>query len=140
MKSNNNPLEFFCPYCAEWITEDVHPQHHHYSLDTPDVRRDWRVRSQGVVFEDRGAYELHVWLMSCGARPEDSAWLQSRVRNIEVTDYSNADRYRFAPKGDEQLVDGYRQIKQSGCCGFFDTTLKGSPSGEVYLFGFNYGH
>ena len=45
-------MEFFCPYCKLWITDAVHRQHHHNDIDEPDERRDWRVRVDGVVYED----------------------------------------------------------------------------------------
>ncbi len=44
--------EFFCPYCHLWITDVVHVQHYHNDLDEPDPIRDWRVRVNGVVYED----------------------------------------------------------------------------------------
>jgi len=45
-------MEFFCPYCKLWITDTVHRQHYHHDIDEPDERRDWRVRVDGVIYED----------------------------------------------------------------------------------------
>jgi len=50
-------FEFFCPYCNCWITDTVHRQHYHNDIDEPDERRDYRVRSFGVVYEDEEEYE-----------------------------------------------------------------------------------
>ena len=50
-------MEFFCPYCKLWITDTVHRQHHHNDIDEPDERRDWRVRVDGVVYEDENEFE-----------------------------------------------------------------------------------
>ena len=50
-------MEFFCPYCKLWITDAVHRQHHHNDIDEPDERRDWRVRVDGVVYEDENEFE-----------------------------------------------------------------------------------
>ena len=44
-------MEFFCPYCRLWITDNVHPQDFHNSLDEPDKYRDSRVRVDGVEYE-----------------------------------------------------------------------------------------
>jgi len=33
----------------------------------------------------------------------------------------------------------YNEVKKQGCCGFFDSMIRCS-SGNVYLYGFNYGH
>lgn len=50
-------MEFFCPYCKLWITDTVHRQHYHNDIDEPDERRDWRVRVDGVVYEDEEEFE-----------------------------------------------------------------------------------
>ena len=53
-------IEYYCPYCRAWINETVHRQHHHNDLDEPDEIRDWRVRSDGVVYEDEEEEEEEV--------------------------------------------------------------------------------
>jgi hypothetical protein len=50
-------MEFFCHYCKLWITDTVHEQHFHNDLDEPDERRDWRVRVDGVIYEDEEEFE-----------------------------------------------------------------------------------
>jgi ribosomal protein L44E len=50
-------FEFYCPYCKLWINDTVHRQHHHNDIDEPDERRDYRVRSLGVVYDDEEEYE-----------------------------------------------------------------------------------
>tara|TARA_R110000824_G_scaffold30179_2_gene99547 strand:+ start:3337 stop:3528 length:192 start_codon:yes stop_codon:yes gene_type:complete len=50
-------MEFFCHYCKLWITDTVHEQHHHNDIDEPDERRDWRVRVDGVIYEDEEEFE-----------------------------------------------------------------------------------
>jgi len=49
--------EFFCPYCKLWINDGVHRQHHHNDPDDPDEVRDWRVRVDGVIYEDEEEFE-----------------------------------------------------------------------------------
>lgn len=52
-------MEFFCPYCKLWMTDNIHAQHYHNGLedhDDPDERRDSRVRVNGVVYEDEETY------------------------------------------------------------------------------------
>ena len=51
--------EHYCPYCRAWINDTVHRQHHHNDLDKPDEQRDWRVRLNGVVYEDEEQLELY---------------------------------------------------------------------------------
>jgi len=48
--------EFFCPYCHLWIDDTVHRQHFHNDLDDPDDRRDWRVRVDGIVYDEEEDY------------------------------------------------------------------------------------
>jgi hypothetical protein len=51
-----NSYEYYCPYCGGWITDIVHEQDHHNSLEKPDDRRDARVRVDGVIYEDEVDY------------------------------------------------------------------------------------
>ena len=48
--------EFFCPYCRLWINDTCHRQHFHNDLDDPDDIRDWRVRVDGVVYDEEQDY------------------------------------------------------------------------------------
>ena len=49
-------FEFFCPYCKYWITNSVHRQHYHNDYADADKRRDWRVRVDGIIYEDEEEY------------------------------------------------------------------------------------
>lgn len=51
-------IEFYCPYCKGWINNTVHRQHQHNYHLQPDRQRDWRLRVDGVVYEDETDY---VW-------------------------------------------------------------------------------
>jgi len=53
-------MEFFCPYCKLWITDTVHAQHFHHEDEDGecDEIRDWRVRVDGVVYDDEETYYL----------------------------------------------------------------------------------
>ena len=48
-------IEFECVECG-WITDTVHEQHHHFSGSEPDPVRSYRVRVDGVIYEDEEAY------------------------------------------------------------------------------------
>jgi len=72
---------------------------------------------------------------------QDREWLHSEIEKVwaanEDCDY--VDNVRLAVEGGSS-EEVYDDARQSGCCGSVDVELKGSPSGAVYLFGFNYGH
>ena len=50
-------LQFYCPYCQQWITDVVHDQHHHHDPDLVDRKKDFRVKAgDGVVYDDEVEY------------------------------------------------------------------------------------
>lgn len=46
------------------------------------------------------------------------------------------DNYRVFP---EHMSDEFNECASQGCCGSYDWTFE-TPSGNIYLMGFNYGH
>lgn len=57
-------------------------------------------------------------------------------KDIIMLNESCIDNYRCEP---EIEYDAYFEILKEGCCGYFDSSIK-TKSGNLYFYGFNYGH
>lgn len=73
----------------------------------------------------------------------EADWVKDQVQEVLYDDgekkFECTDNFRLALVGDADSEKEYAKRQEQGCCGFYDTTLT-APSGNVYKFGFNYGH
>jgi hypothetical protein len=71
-------------------------------------------------------------------------WLKSQIKSfwggVEEDMYEYPDNFRVALKDDQESEEKYEDAAREGCCGFVDKEFGPSPSGNTYLYGFNYGH
>jgi hypothetical protein len=58
---------------------------------------------------------------------------------IEEHDLECADNFRFVPVDDFAAQDEYDDIRDGGCCGYFDNHFTDS-TGRLWRIGCNYGH
>lgn len=57
---------------------------------------------------------------------------------VDTVDDPCIDNFRFAYLDDEKQIDAYAQIKEGGCCGFFDKDV--IVDKRLAQIGCNYGH
>ena len=50
------------------------------------------------------------------------------------------DNFRFADAADPAEMARYEEQRRDGCCGSVDERVTYHPTGQTFLFGFNYGH
>lgn len=73
-------VEFYCPYCRLWITDNIHRQHHHNDLDDPDDIRRHEIRVDGKIYEDEVELMRVVDARKAKkrqSRKDDHPWLDS---------------------------------------------------------------
>jgi len=71
----------------------------------------------------------------------DIEWLAWQITDFWAqNEFEFVDNDRLAIKGDDSSARAYDFQVLSGCCGFHDVEFGPSPSGRMYLYGFNYGH
>ena len=78
----------------------------------------------------------------------ESEWVHDRIANWWMTaeddegrpEFEYIDNERLMIIGDEATEDVYEEAERMGCCGNHSVEFGPSPSGNKYVFGFNYGH
>ena len=70
---------------------------------------------------------------------QDLTWLCNKAANV----YRNLndgciDNFRCC--AGDSMSHLYREAHDGGCCGFYDTIVKNSATGNTFMIGFNYGH
>lgn len=58
---------------------------------------------------------------------------------IDEQDMECADNFRFSPEDDGHGLNEYEDIRDSGCCGYFDRVVEDN-TGRKWKVGCNYGH
>ncbi len=106
----------------------------------------------------RNLSKYSSWVNKFGS--DDMEWLADQIASqIDEDEYECADNFRLSHIicrlsdimelvisiedncGKVITVDEeYADSRDHGCCGFKDIQFGPAPSGQMYVFGFNYGH
>lgn len=145
----NKIEEFERYYCPKEIKEEIKRKQDYLEQKQAELKYDIKLNKYRSFLLKNNIKETFnmkgngFWLYSDYSitNKDDLKFLCNKIaKAVKLNINDCLDNERFACCNNQKQIDAYNDIKNNGCCGFYDEIWKNELTGNSFMFGYNYGH